>query len=88
MQPSLLSIFGGKMATVKTVASRLYPAVVRGVRTFVQAFLAVLLVNGNNSIDLSNAKAAGIAGIAAVLSLVQNTVTPTTVETKTPNASS
>lgn len=47
----------------------------RAVLTFVQAFLAVLLVDGVSGIDsVGDVQAPVVAGIAAVLSLVYNVV--------------
>ena len=47
----------------------------RAVLTFVQAFLAVLLVDGVSGIDnVEDVQAPIVAGIAAVLSLVYNIV--------------
>ena len=49
--------------------------VTRAVLTFVQAFLAVLLVDGVSGIDnIKDVQAPIVAGIAAVLSLVYNVV--------------
>ena len=49
--------------------------VTRAVLTFVQAFLAVLLVDGVSGIDnIEDVQAPIVAGIAAVLSLVYNIV--------------
>ena len=47
----------------------------RAVLTFVQAFLAVLLVDGVSGIDtVEHVQAPIVAGIAAVLSLIYNVV--------------
>lgn len=47
----------------------------RAILTFVQAFLAVLLVDGVSGIDgVEDVQAPIVAGIAAVLSLVYNVV--------------
>jgi dihydroorotate dehydrogenase len=47
----------------------------RAILTFVQAFLAVLLVDGVSGIDnVEDVQAPIVAGIAAVLSLIYNVV--------------
>lgn len=49
-------------------------ALVRAARTFMQAFLAVVTGAPLMNADVSTLKAAGFAGIGAVLSLLQNTL--------------
>lgn len=47
-------------------------ALIRAARTFLQAFLAVVTGAPLMNADVSTLKAAGFAGIGAVLSLAQN----------------
>lgn len=47
-------------------------AAVRAARTFLQAFLGIVIGTGVANADVSTLKAAGFAGIGAVLSLLQN----------------
>ena len=63
-------------AAVAAQPSHYHVAFVRGVRTFVAAFLAVYpapaiidWASGNTLLDTSALRAAGVAGIAAVVSL-------------------
>ena len=60
--------------------SNLKPAFIRGVRTFVAAFLAVYgapaiigALSGSQPLDTSALRAAAVAGIAAVISLLWRT---------------
>lgn len=46
-------------------------ACLRAARTFLQSFVAVLIASGADYVDVSTLKAAGVAGGAAVLALVQ-----------------
>lgn len=51
----------------------------RAAKTFLQAFLAVELVSQTGFYDVATLEAAGTAGVAAVLSLVQNWLSQTEV---------
>lgn len=46
--------------------------VLRGVKTFIQGFTAVLVLNGTGVMNVGTLKAAGAGGLAALLSFVQN----------------
>jgi hypothetical protein len=50
---------------------------VRAAKTFLQAFIAVEIAAGTGYIDFATAKAAAVAGGAAVLSLAQNLLADT-----------
>lgn len=47
-------------------------AVIRGARTFLQAFLAVVTGAPLLDLNVSTLKAAGVAGIGGVVALIQN----------------
>lgn len=57
----------------KTVRSFVY----RAARTFLQTFLAVLLASPLLNLNVSSVKAAAVAGIGAVLSLIQRALDET-----------
>ena len=48
------------------------PIVERGVWTFAQAFLAVLVASGTDYVNVATLQAAGIAGGAALISFLKN----------------
>lgn len=51
--------------------------VYRAARTFIQSFLAVITAAPMLDLDVSTVKAAAVAGIAAVLSLIQRALDET-----------
>ena len=56
-------------------------AVVRAMRTFTQAFLAVVTAGPLLDLDVPTLKAGAVAGVAAVLALVQRWLDTTEVPT-------
>lgn len=56
-------------------------AVLRAARTFAQAFLAMVTAGPLLELDVSTLKAAAVAGLAAVLALVQRWLDTTHVPT-------
>lgn len=48
------------------------PILSRAAKTFLQAFIAVVLASETGLYDVATLEAAGTAGLAAVLSLIQN----------------
>lgn len=56
-------------------------ALIRAIRTFLQAFLGIVIGTGIANANVSTLKAAGWAGIGAVLSLIQNSLEQATQAT-------
>lgn len=56
-------------------------AVLRALRTFIQSFLAVVTAGPLLDLDVPTLKAAAVAGVAAVLALVQRWLDTTEVPT-------
>ena len=56
-------------------------AILRALRTFLQAFLAVVTAGPLLDLDVPTLKAAAVAGVAAVLALVQRWLDTTEVPT-------
>jgi len=60
------------MANLKVTAEESVDVVRRAIKTFVQAFLAQVIVTNIATLNVATAKQIGLAGIAAGLSAVSN----------------